>query len=100
MVYVVYEYLFYMFLYRIAYMRCRSYNFLFIHRAPIGFWTPDDHLCFLHIFEQYADQKHDKRMLYLDRMMRNLPHKTRSEIVRIILLMKIMEKSLDECMLI
>jgi len=52
-----------------------------LKRAPIGFWSPNDHLCFLHIFEQYADQKHDKRMLYIDRMIRNLPHKTRSEIV-------------------
>lgn len=52
-----------------------------VKRAPTGLWTTYDHLCFLHVIEQYTDEKHDKRMLYIDRMMRNLPHKTRCEIV-------------------
>lgn len=50
-------------------------------RSPTGRWSLDDHVRFQHILEQYADEKHDKRKLYIDRMMRDLSHKTRSQIV-------------------
>ncbi|XP_065052658.1 coiled-coil domain-containing protein 148-like [Rhopilema esculentum] len=52
-----------------------------IRRAPSGKWSANEHLAFQHILEQYADEKHDRRMLYIDRMIRNLPNKTRQEIV-------------------
>eukprot|EP00794_Sanderia_malayensis_P003646 gene3646-4163_t len=53
-----------------------------IKRAPTGGWTVSDHFAFQHILEQYADEKHDKRLLYIDRMTRQFKQKSRSDIVQ------------------
>ncbi|XP_028395006.1 LOW QUALITY PROTEIN: coiled-coil domain-containing protein 148-like [Dendronephthya gigantea] len=44
-------------------------------------WERDNHLRFQHILEQYAADMPNRRSLYVDRMLREMPHLTRHDIV-------------------
>ncbi|XP_077979166.1 coiled-coil domain-containing protein 148-like [Glandiceps talaboti] len=46
-----------------------------------GNWDADHHQMFLQILDQYPHDMANRRMLYLDRMKRHLPHKTRADLV-------------------
>ncbi|XP_070566283.1 coiled-coil domain-containing protein 148-like [Ptychodera flava] len=49
--------------------------------SQTGEWDPNDHLVFQAILDQYPHDMANRRMLYIDRMKRQLPHKTRAELV-------------------
>ena len=44
-------------------------------------WVKEDHLRFQYILEQYAVDMPNRRSLYIDRMMREMPHLSRHDIV-------------------
>ncbi|EDO45780.1 predicted protein, partial [Nematostella vectensis] len=48
--------------------------------SDIGGWTKEDHFHFMCILEQYPPELPNRRMLYIDRMLREIPHKTRAEL--------------------
>ena len=48
-----------------------------------GGWSREDALRYSTILEQYPLSLPDRRTLYIDRMVRELPHKTRAEIVSV-----------------
>ncbi|XP_032218323.2 coiled-coil domain-containing protein 148 [Nematostella vectensis] len=50
--------------------------------SDIGGWTKEDHFHFMCILEQYPPELPNRRMLYIDRMLREIPHKTRAELVQ------------------
>ncbi|XP_002736122.1 coiled-coil domain-containing protein 148-like [Saccoglossus kowalevskii] len=52
-----------------------------ILRSESGGWTDSDHYWFQVIIDQYPHEMTNRRMLYIDRMKRQLPHKSRAEVV-------------------
>lgn len=50
-------------------------------QGTTGGWSKHDHLHFVHLMEQYPPELPNRRMLYIDRMLRELSHKTRSQLV-------------------
>ena len=63
------------------YTSCCYLPFLFI-RSSTGGWSKHDHFHFVYLMEQYPPELPNRRMLYVDRMLREMPHKTRSKLVR------------------
>lgn len=47
-----------------------------------GGWKKDDHLHFQHILDQYPPDTPNRRRLYVDRMIREMPHMSRHMIVK------------------
>jgi len=56
-----------------------------VFSLPTGGWSVDDHDMFLYIMETYTHDRGNQRMLYVDCILRCLPHKTQSDIVRFLL---------------
>lgn len=52
-----------------------------VKQSSSGGWSKQNHLHFVHLMEQYPPELPNRRMLYIDRMLREMPHKTRSELV-------------------
>lgn len=52
-----------------------------VKQSSSGGWSKQNHLHFVHLMEQYPPELPSRRMLYIDRMLREIPHKTRSELV-------------------
>lgn len=52
-----------------------------VKQSSSGRWSKQNHLHFVHLMEQYPPELPNRRMLYIDRMLREMPHKTRSELV-------------------
>ena len=50
-------------------------------RSNTGGWSKQDHFHFVHLMEQYPAELPNRRMLYMDRMLREMPHKTRTKLV-------------------
>ena len=46
-----------------------------------GGWLEEEHKLFVVILEQYPHDVNNRRVLYIDRLKREFPHKTRPEIV-------------------
>ena len=57
-----------------------SITFFFILRSP-GSWSNDEHALFVHICSQYATISKNKRKLFIDRMKREIPKKSKQEVV-------------------
>ena len=56
-----------------------------VFSLPTGGWSVDDHDMFLYIMETYTHDRGNQRTLYVDCILRCLPHKTQSDIVRFLL---------------
>lgn len=52
-----------------------------VKQSSTGGWSKHDHLHFVHLMEQYPPELPNRRMLYIDRMFREISHKTRSQLV-------------------
>ena len=52
-------------------------------RSNTGGWSKQDHFHFVHLMEQYPVELPNRRMLYMDRMLREMPHKTRTKLVSV-----------------
>lgn len=52
-----------------------------VRQSSTGGWSKHDHLHFVHLMEQYPAELPNRRLLYIDRMLREMPHKTRSKLV-------------------
>jgi len=52
-----------------------------VRQSSTGGWSKHDHFHFVHLMEQYPPELPNRRMLYVDRMLREMPHKTRSKLV-------------------
>lgn len=52
-----------------------------VKQSSSGGWSKQNHLHFVHLMEQYPPELPNRRMLYIDRMLREMSHKTRSELV-------------------
>ncbi|KAK3740895.1 hypothetical protein QZH41_013404 [Actinostola sp. cb2023] len=50
---------------------------------PLGGWSKQDHFQFVCIMDQYPPEMPNRRYLYIDRMLKELPHKGRSQLVRV-----------------
>ena len=48
---------------------------------PYGGWSADEWLKLTAIITQYSGETCNRRMLYIDRLLREFPHKSRAEIV-------------------
>ena len=46
-----------------------------------GGWTEKEHFAFMYCMEQYTHDLSNRRTLYIDRMKRHFPKKTRADIV-------------------
>ncbi|KAL3832074.1 hypothetical protein ACJMK2_023752 [Sinanodonta woodiana] len=46
-----------------------------------GGWTEEEHIVFVSVFDQYAYDTRNRRLLIIDRLKRHLPGKTRADIV-------------------
>ncbi|KXJ15267.1 coiled-coil domain-containing protein 148 [Exaiptasia diaphana] len=49
--------------------------------CPYGNWSKQDHFHFACLMEQYPAEMPNRRTLYIDRMLRELPHKGRNQLV-------------------
>lgn len=52
-----------------------------VKQSGTGGWSKQDHLHFVHLMEQYPPELPNRRMFYIDRMLREMPDKTRSKLV-------------------
>ena len=57
-----------------------SSTFSFDLRTP-GSWSNDEHALFVHICNQYGTISKNKRKLFIDRMKREIPKKSKHEVV-------------------
>ena len=48
-----------------------------------GGWLEEEHTLFVVILDQYPHDVNNRRMLYIDRLKREFPHKIRHEIVSV-----------------
>ena len=58
-------------------------RFLSKSNEDVG-WASDDHLRFEYILDQYDANMPQRRTLYIDRLMRELPHLSRHDIVSLL----------------
>ena len=63
-----------------------AFKLSFLHFASneTGGWLKEEHKLFVVILEQYPHDVNNRRMLYIDRLKREFPHKTRTEIVGVL----------------
>lgn len=52
-----------------------------VKQSITGGWSKLDHFHFVHLMEQYPPELPNRRKLYIDRMLKEMPHKTRSNLV-------------------
>ena len=63
-------------------MKCVNDLTLPLVSNPYGGWSADEWLKFTAIIAQYPAKLCNRRTLYIDRLLREFPHKSRAEIVR------------------
>ena len=72
----------------LGYLTCNMYTWAYVLivlfvRSNTGGWSKQDHFHFVHLMEQYPAELPNRRMLYMDRMLREMPHKTRTKLVNL-----------------
>lgn len=56
-------------------------KYQYAKQSNTGGWSKQDHFHFVHLMEQYPAELPNRRMLYMDRMQREMPLKTRTKLV-------------------
>ena len=72
----------------LGYLTCNMYTWAYVLivlfvRSNTGGWSKQDHFHFVHLMEQYPAELPNRRMLYMDRMLREMPHKTHTKLVNL-----------------
>ncbi|CAD5117599.1 DgyrCDS6355 [Dimorphilus gyrociliatus] len=54
---------------------------LYISQGDTGGWNTDEHMNFVHVIDQYTSDLPNRRTLYMDRLKRQFPKKSRTDLV-------------------